>query len=235
MVNDYEFRIFGMMRSGNHCIINWIASHFNDVYYFNDVLCYRSPLSIHNNNVFDITQYVNVNEGNIYNNKECLIYSYEDIDPTLIHSDLVPDKVNTIGFSKLEYSIMVLRDPLNLIASRFKSGLYGDGDINLWKRYANESISSVNLGLSFTILYDKWVVSEEYRDSIAVKFGKKNNNKSLDISAWCGSSYNNSNILNRWDDESNYDNDDTWWSSVKSKVLNDKELMELRDIIIGMH
>ena len=38
-VNDYEFRVFGLRRSGNHALISWIMGHFpdNSVYYFNDV------------------------------------------------------------------------------------------------------------------------------------------------------------------------------------------------------
>lgn len=233
MVNEYEFRIFGMMRSGNHCIINWIAGHFDEVYYFNDVLCYRNPLELHNNNVFDVPQYVKVTSDNIYDNKECLIYSYEDIDPVLVHGDLVPNKVNVVGTSNNEYSIMILRDPFNLIASRFKSGLYSDNDIRLWKNYARESISSEILGLSFTILYDNWVISREYRDKISVLFNKINDDKAINQVAWCGSSFVGGDVLDRWDDKSNYDKDYEWWSSIRKRVLEDNELMNLRERIFG--
>lgn len=39
LVNDYEFRVFGLRRSGNHAVISWIIGHFpdNSVYYYNDV------------------------------------------------------------------------------------------------------------------------------------------------------------------------------------------------------
>jgi len=228
-MNDNEFRIFGMKRSGNHCIINWIASHFDKVLFFNDVVCYRSPICEANNNVFDIPQYQKLRDNT--EDRECLIYSYEDVDPTLVYQELVPDKEKTIGESTNEYSIMILRDPLHLIASRVKSGLYTDKDISLWKNCAKESINSKVLNISFTIVYDKWVQNKMYRQRIASKFNKVNNDSTLSKIAWCGSSYDSDNRLTRWNDPSNYSKRSDW-PEIKSKIINDDELLSLRQRLI---
>lgn len=227
-MNENEFRVFGMKRSGNHCIINWIASHFNKVLFFNDVICYRSPICEINNNVFDIPQYQKLQDDT--GDRECLIYSYEDVDPKLVHSDLVPDKEKILGPSNNFYSIMILRDPLHLIASRVKSGLHTTKDIEMWKNCAKEALHSNILNLSFTIIYDKWLLSEEYRQRIASKFNKENNDSTLGKEAWCGSSYNNNYRLSRWSDKSNYENNN--WNKIRSEVLGDSELLSLRQQLV---
>lgn len=130
--NEYEFRVFSIKRSGNHAIISWLASLFNEpVYYFNqcDLDPFRTqspPPKIHDDIQYifkDVNNMFRWNEGDIQSirelNKKCLIHSYEnkeiDIFQDCINNNI--DRNYITGNSKNKFDIIILRDFHNFVAS----------------------------------------------------------------------------------------------------------------------
>jgi hypothetical protein len=190
VINENEFRIFGLRRGGNHAIIAWIASSYpdNSVYYFNDVShsysnLFESELTGPSNQLAGTVAAKMISCPLATADKKCIIQSYEDNFLELI---LEIDK-QEIGQSKNRVNIVVLRDPLNMIASRLE--LYRIGNpyvevtkeiIDLWCEYAEqylrflekkETILDTNSTKTIFINYNHWVESKEYRDMIASAIG----------------------------------------------------------------
>jgi len=130
--NIYELRVWGIRRSGNHAVSNWLCNLFNDpVHLFNnckirensleggvfgqgrrrdsildDIICKRDPYrGKTRQEVLDVE------------NKECLLYSFESKDmryTNIMKYDLGP--------SKYRYDIIIMRDFYNLLASSLNIG-----------------------------------------------------------------------------------------------------------------
>jgi len=134
--NEYEFRVFGMKRSGNHAIINWIATLFDEpVYFFNN--CgygcdpYRTGRTRGTRKKTDIKDIFillprmkNFSEDEIepYRSvvKKCIIYSYENILLSrLLEEPPTLNRSETIGESKHRFEVLILRDVYNWAASSF--------------------------------------------------------------------------------------------------------------------
>lgn len=91
-----NFQLFGMMRSGNHALVEWIANQLDGaLYHHNDI---DETNNIERN--FDI-----YGDGEVKHH----LYSYENIDPVkFMRRDLNP--------------ILIIRSPLNWLASLIKYG-----------------------------------------------------------------------------------------------------------------
>lgn len=165
MINEYNFRIFGLRRSGNHMIVANILSCFgdNEVYYFNDV---QDPINLFESNLTynntDIELFGKLSNKLVtpdkyyidnltHDNKKCLIQTYEDQDLNII------DEINkqNIGKSTYKFNIIILRDPYNMIASRLKyeetigpDTPVSDEIIELWESYAHEFIRGLQISQS---------------------------------------------------------------------------------------
>lgn len=174
MDNEYEFRIFGIKRSGNHSVLAGIISTFNsnEVYLHNNVQKLsdifindqnknsgRRPFNNTDTDFFGRLANRLVDEKlytveNRLSKKKCLIHTYEDRPLSLI-TDI--NKLN-LGSSKYLYNIIVLRDPYNTLASR-ETFIIKNPDIqkrpitrflnhtdtmNLWKQYAKEFLGITN-------------------------------------------------------------------------------------------
>lgn len=255
--NEYEFRIFGLRRSGNHMLVASIMSCFdkNEVYYFNDV---SNPLSILNLNRTPRkyyhegdTHYFNLLSSKLVNKemyinfqkiqfKKCIIQTYEDQDLEII------DKINmqSIGQSKYKYNILILRDPFNLFASRMKHLekfhtnylSINNKIVKLWKQYAREFLDETNIlgEIKIVINYNKFIIDKEYQKEILNKlnlpFEKFNCNTILNFGN--GSSFSG---IKKIEDKNIYNN--RWKHYINNPkfkyILQDKELNELSNRIFG--
>lgn len=243
---DFEYRIFGLRRGGNHAIIAWIISAMDDdsVYFFNDVLheydkLYKSV----------ITSHLDEKTGNLRNkikrnptwmeHKKCIIQSYEDQYLNII--DEVNKQKN--GIVKKKINVLILRDMYNLFASRLE--LYNHGSIfteitqdicDLWYEYAKEFKNPKILEDTDTVCinYNEWTVNEQYRTEIATKLGidplKASMNAQLmfgNLARIGGSSFLNHTYNNRWE---KYKND-----PVFLRYINNEKNKEICNEIFNMN
>jgi hypothetical protein len=185
--NDWEFRVYGMKRSGHHAIIMWLASHFPllSVFFINDVLPFEDPFLSHINSADTTTRsphFVIRGEDDIArerrSHKQCLMYNYEEPDFTRFNNyHAVPNKLETVGASAKEFSVLVLRDPFNIAASRWKFVLDGHkrwfkATLDRWAVFAREFAGDTNyLGPKLLINYNRWFTSEDYRREISRSLG----------------------------------------------------------------
>lgn len=138
-----QLTVFGMRRSGNHPIIEWIASYFNRTEHYND--CYGKDKFF---------------SKNFYGSGiscDLSISSYEDFAPSV---EQIKDP-NTY---------IVFRDWYNMMSSRLLSKrLFARYSYS--KYYENPNVLKVWLDFaklyeeneSKFILYNKWVVDKQYR------------------------------------------------------------------------
>lgn len=172
--NEYEFRIFGLKRSGNHTILAGIMSTFNEneVYLHNNVQIIknlfigdlnrkngRRPFDNKDIDFFDrltnrLTDQDNYSKKGRLNKKKCIIHTYEDKSLSII-SEI---KTVNIGKSKNIFNVIILRDPYNMLASRiafvnknkdlqkkhFTKFITPEDIMILWKEYAREFLNITN-------------------------------------------------------------------------------------------
>lgn len=244
---------FGLRRSGNHAIINWIQKnidsvedealsiHYNDIY----VPLYTNPLRV--------LEPKDVKVAAPYNNITILL-SYEDIPltevaklPTIAGQDEIIENAE-------KYRILVLRDPFNFFASRLQRvrTLESKGIttniiqqqslteiVKLWKDYAKEFLGRTTLlGDKVAINYNRWVSEKEYRDAILNEAFGRTENLDLGIndvsSHGGGSSFDQLNFDSRGKE---MDTGNRWkyfiHDEVFTSLFRDKELVALSIEIFG--
>ena len=146
-----KFRIFGMRRSGNHAIIEWISSHFNKTTHFNDCLGWKD-IRCRTNEIYGCGD-----------NFDSVIYSYEDFAP------------NNEEIKRAE-TILIFRDWYNMMSSRLltnrdkvrhkHSEEESDEVLETWLEYAKLYCEHPNK----FILYNHWATDPNYRKIIQKKF-----------------------------------------------------------------
>lgn len=213
--------IYGLSRSGNHAIIFWIIHNYVD-----SVKNIGKEIYIDENQTLCYLNNVNIYESILKNNFplkhfNIAIKSYEDIE-----------------FNK-NTTIIILRDFLNLLCSRYKKysknicfNEYYICDllrlINVWKQHTYSPKK--------TIKYNNWLVSKEYRDKISEQivgiFNRSDNiNYMPDIGG--GSSFE----INDQQDAEQYI---SRYKQVKipkymiDYILSDKELLDLNKKIFSI-
>lgn len=218
MINR-KLLIYTMCRSGNHAIIFWILENLGGTNEMIKDCCYwnRSNSVYFYNNC----NHISYNFMNQYN---YMLKSYEDMS---VHPVTIDNK-----------PIIIIRDFLNLISSRYKK--YGDKlglnwsylqDYtkikNLWKEHAKLIQSNKAIG----ILYNKWVVDKDYRDKVGEELGIPNIMDKTDYVSTIGegSSFNGvaletdkKNYLNRFESISLPE-------KIKMDLLQDDELIQLNN------
>lgn len=243
-INNQTICFMGLQRSGNHAIINWIASQLNmpKVYLLNAINLIDNP--------YISACAENTNNTMIFNNfsldrqkestgklsyKDCLIYSYEDKDLLDICNIQHTDFINKcIGASKQHYNIMILRDPFNLLASRLQRE-YGGGRnsisvihhmsyfIYIYKQYIKEFIGLTHIIPNNKILinFNQWISDIKYRSQICnllnIKFTDQNFQYVPKVGG--GSSFNRS---------QRYINDHTTLLSRYEKFVHDPSMLLLK-------
>ena len=167
--------IYGLRRSGNHAILEWMIKNFSqkDQRYVLKHRLIASGNSCYLNAINEYIQsrdlFIDYNFAKItYKN---LLISYEDI-PETIHSEY------TLGFNK----IVILRDILNVVASRYKRMMDKNPkslgyklmkiDENLFSCWISHA-SAFKRNI-LTIKFEDWLSSKEQRDKIANNLGCKN-------------------------------------------------------------
>ena len=174
--NEYELRLFGMRRSGNHAIVVWITNHFDEPGMFlNSIRHFEDPFKANRDNRVVsncIDSFERTVEQNRLMKKKFLFYSYGDLDiRELKNRELVANRIYKLGKSKYVFNILLLRDPFNVLASRIKNNNNkGKKDtledpewisryqefMMLWKVHAREFSDQTNyLGHKIKINYNK--------------------------------------------------------------------------------
>lgn len=232
MKNQYEFRIFGLRRSGNHALISWIISNFgnNEVFYFNDVRnasisLYNTPsfISKTDRRVKAIKEKL-AERRHMFKNKVCLIHSYEDRDLNIIKQ---VDHHNN-GKSENLFNILILRDPYNMVASRLElehpNTRVTPKIMSLWEQYAKEYMGLTNiLDNKIVVDYNQFCSNPEYRNKLALSLKldpeKVDNNIVLGFgrgSSFTGQNKESTNKYNeRWEKYKNNPKFTKWVSSTE--------------------
>lgn len=189
---------YGMRRSGNHAILEWLCHslgdgternmiennrliQYGDAYYLNEVNTMMRKLQPRLDKIKDA---------------KWTIFAYEDEPTTFKHK-----------LDKSDKTLVIVRDIHNLMASRHQKVLrdkrsfdmrMDDKFFNTWLEHANQPDENI-------IYYEKWLVDRRYRDSILERLGARNlDNTSTVNTAGGGSSFvgvnldTTQNLLNRW-------------------------------------
>lgn len=193
-INQNEFRIVGMARSGNHAIINWIINQIDGNYCFlncaepkTNPFCSARPL--HDGMTYQVNypdfDLPEEQRGN-FTRKNYLLHSYEDCFLGMLTKKLFENQHDTfVGSSRNRVDILILRDPFNLFASRKKSRLLEKHQAlgcktvtsltaaRIWKQHAREALGVKKYFKreKVVILYNSWVRDETYRQRIATQLG----------------------------------------------------------------
>lgn len=186
LINQKEIRIVGLMRTGNHAITNWIRKQQRgSINYLNNIPCDKNPYQhfyerhlTYNKYPRTIRKLKRQAQGKLVAH-DCLIYSHEDYSLEQV-TDPEFEKNHDLymGKSGERYDVLIIRDPFNLIASRFKSGFIdvktpNRTAIDLWIAYAQEYLGETNY-LKYNkicVNYNQWTMDVEYRKSIAQQLG----------------------------------------------------------------
>lgn len=182
-----EFRIYAMMRSGQHAIMNWIYKQIKDsiilansitgIIWQEEAKNYIDFLIKHGKPKYDSMNYTNIPVigKNIMNGKfNYLIYNIEDEErPLLNFKEKNLHQRLGIGTGKI-INILILRDVFNLFASRLKMPFKpkrmenNEKVAENWLIHAKEFITSNLLTNTIKINYNKWFTNLEYRKNLSL-------------------------------------------------------------------
>ena len=161
--------LYGLRRSGNHFVISNILNQFKNSVHINDCRNFSFDQYQKYKNI-RITQHRTDNGFTGFHGCDCLIISIESAK--IDYKEL--DKFKNLGEF---YPFLLLRNPYHNIASAWKeytqngkpkTNLYAqrfNEVIQLWPYYAEEYLKNK----IHTILYDEYVNSLEYRNSVLEK------------------------------------------------------------------
>jgi len=193
--NHLEIRVCGLMRSGNHAIIEWIMAQFTGkrVAFLNNLrFGDRDPYK----NVFEkVFHGFSSNEPEEIRllPKDVLIYSYEDNDELekngksfsgcVFDPEFEANKDKYLGKSGKFIDIVILRDPFNMFASRLelmKKKPHDHGGVSNSGIIVQNWIDLARLVLKWqaesspsrlVILYNRWSKDQVYRRLISEFLG----------------------------------------------------------------
>lgn len=219
--------IFGLRRTGNHAIINWLHGH-----------C--STTSEHFNN-----QRLSQNllwEPKTSTPRELVTVSFEEQKLPGSRPFILNEKI--LGEAKSIQCAVVMRDPFNLFASRFKHKPLRKQTIarmryftDLWKGYAREYLGQTQiLPNCVPVSFNKWFYDEAYREELSRAFGFVSSSNVIEGvspkghgSSFDGLKYNGRaqemKVLERWRHLAK--------DRQYRKIFEDEELIKLSDQIFG--
>jgi hypothetical protein len=183
--------IVGLKRSGNHAVINWIGQQISGekVYFLNSCRPFENPYETkHSQDSAETIIFKNYRldrERQRFEDKDCLLYSYEDRSLEDVYSDCALNNHDAwIGQSVKRYDILLLRDPFNLFASRLQRDLRQGKSAStlydryvrlksLWIEYAREFVgASQYLRDNKTVInFNSWTRDAGYRRRLARQLG----------------------------------------------------------------
>lgn len=194
-INELELRVYGLMRSGNHAIIEWILS-----LYPGGKTCFLNNVEHGANDPFVTTRKFLLSgfespvglQACRSNDRTLLVYSYEDrkllqeTGISFLDSVFDPDferhREDYLGQSRTRRNVLILRDPFNCFASRLKmihdrgakGGMKDLSEIaQNWKALATRARGIRDCGdeREIVILFNDWVGKRAYRKAISQNLG----------------------------------------------------------------
>lgn len=224
--------VIGMRRTGNHAVINWIKHQCDGSFlFFNNITPECSPFS------------ALMKEQKIgFSGKPLLVFSYEDKTFDAINSAPLNNVIKQFCRSpdKNVKTVLILRDPYNLFASRLKkwpevmrNADSRDQLVELWKSYASEFGADRIPGEQRALVsvnYNEFVQNPGYRQQLSQQLGLRYTDKGLEKVAFYGhgSSFDIGNIdkaaleldvLKRW---TVFQDDEDFW-----RLFEDAKLQRL--------
>ncbi|MCP6763131.1 MAG: hypothetical protein NHB32_31135 [Fischerella sp. CENA71] len=228
--NDNLFTFFALKRSGHHAVMVWLAYHFQlPIFVLNNIKPYTDPyLTTGFNNNWDKQSdwLVHIDSENVEQirnlHKHCLVIGFQDFNIINLNDgrDIILERQKTVGESLKSFNILILRDPFNLLASRWnKPGpithnllMNDDKTLDMWEIYAEEYLGITNiLNFKVPINYNLWFSSIEYRKDLSAQFGLSFADDGINVvpkssgghgSSFDGTSYdgkgNKMKVLERW-------------------------------------
>jgi len=227
--------VSGIRRSGNHAISIWLINHFDEIRFFNNIQNINNPV-----NYEDYIQYdnhllkLNMDRHNESDNNTFmpfnLLFGFEN------HSiDDINKKSDEL---EINHKILIIRDPINNIASLLKY----QGNLipiphfrKLWKEYAITAINN-NDNDFIIVLYDKWFSDYQYRRNIEhqMRISECDGGLNRIHRTGRGSSFDG---LKKQGHAQNMNVHKRWWdyrkNSLYLSILNDDELLDLRHKLFG--
>lgn len=186
--------------------------------------------------------------------RDLLIYNYEDRRlAEVFQADFLANKTEWFGQSGGAIYMLVLRDPFNNFASKYRWAINGTmwtpqmewvtGELpELWKSYAKEFLGRADFmpAPKVFINYNRWFTDDKYRDEIARRLGLISADKGLaEVAKWgpntWGDSFDNLDfegranemkVLERWRYFAN--------DKVFQDLFRDPELLGLSEEIFGV-
>src|SRR5579872_5967290 len=153
------YHFWGLSRSGNHPVIDWIRQNSAmPITFYNDVYAPNRPRIITPEEIGIVSPVED----------EAILLSYEDIDLSAISGLPTIAGRDKIITGATHVNILLIRDPFNIFASRKKHlddrgkqtfyGVTWEQTIFLWKQYAREFLGETELlpGETILINYDQW-------------------------------------------------------------------------------
>jgi hypothetical protein len=229
---------FGLQRSGNHAVLNWLLGldeenslFFNNIQIEQDIRTSSVAVSVPAG-VKAYKQRVDgkllINEhyiNDFKNNGGTVVCSFENQNLDFYNQIKINQLTeNYFGKALKIKNIILIRNPFSMIQSTANvlRKWQGENDekwfvkelvkrLELWNVYAKHFLDNEN---DFTkVVFDDWVVSKDYRDSLATQLGYVNEDKNLDFvsDAGTGSSFSGKRlndklgVLNRWGDSDDHE------------------------------
>ncbi len=178
VVNGLEICVLGMRRCGNHAVTNWLehlGSTLGQVVFLNNLaprdngyrhrLWYTEDLSRHQHEIFRRCRAKKFPKDGI----GLLIRSYEDLSVANFLDGLENDF--HYGRSRRRVFVVNYRDPLNLFASRVKSGYTAVIDLDQVRLYQDHFHAARSHPAVIGVDFNAFVASADYRKVLAGRLG----------------------------------------------------------------
>jgi hypothetical protein len=240
-VNEVEVKVLGMRRSGNHAILTWIMRAANatkpthENVFLNNCKTrennYRLQSDFRPPEISDEEfQRIRDRRNRSYRNTGLLLRSLEDFDLDAFRDS--ENEYSWYGRSRKRADAVIIRDPLNLFASRLKVGYIDTKSaLPLIDLYLDNARALEEDSTELPISYNLWLLSQDYRLKILEKLGIDGPDVQDDRPARFGpgSSFQKHDsklerlaLLRRWEEFSQ----DNWF---KREVMGNSELLDITE------
>jgi hypothetical protein len=178
-VNARVLRVIGMARSGNHAIIDWILAQLSGRFCFlNCTEPGQSPfasareLADGRRHIANHPVDMEAEREGRHAPRDTLLYSHEDVFLGPVGRWPVD---RGVGSARRRLNILILRDPFNLFASRFKAGFAQVSHLTalrIWKQHAREALRPRHLKDELVVVrFNAWACDPHYRATLAQRLG----------------------------------------------------------------
>ncbi len=190
-VNQREFRVVGLSRSGTHAIINWLLAQVDGRYCF--LNCAEPGTNpFHSARTLDSGHSYRTNiprfdlrheqEGRV-SARDVLVHGYDDCLGMVCSRDVEQRHNSLVGASGERLDVLILRGPFNLFASRKKAGISREAAgaavvtwptvARIWKQHARAFLrEKVHSPRPLVVInYNRWARERSYRRELATQLG----------------------------------------------------------------